>query len=510
MSFITMNLVTMMYLIASVCFIQALKGLSSPANARKGNAFGMAGMAIAAVTTIALILRIKADMAAASESAEAVAAAARALGMDVHARSGSGGLGLGLVALGVLVGGGIGAVLAKRVEMTKMPELVAAMHSLIGMAAVCIAIAAVAEPHAFGIAARGEALPMGNRIELFIGTFVGAITFSGSVIAFGKLAGKYKFRLFQGAPVVFSGQHMLNLVLALVMVGLGLVFVFSGGTAPAWTPFLIMTAIAFVLGVLIIIPIGGADMPVVVSMLNSYSGWAAAGIGFSLNNSMLIIAGSLVGSSGAILSYIMCKAMNRSFFNVILGGFGGDTSAAAAGGAQAQRNVKSGSSDDAVFLMQNAETVIIVPGYGLAVARAQHALKELVEKLGHQGVTVKYAIHPVAGRMPGHMNVLLAEAEVPYDQVFEMEDINSEFAQADVVLVLGANDVVNPAAKDPKSPIAGMPILEAYKAKTIIVNKRSMASGYAGLDNELFYMDKTMMVFGDAKKVLEDMVKAAE
>ena len=510
MSFITMNLVTMMYLIASVCFIQALKGLSSPASARKGNAFGMAGMAIAAVTTIALILRLKHDASAAAETAEAVAAMARSMGLDVHARSGSGGLGLGLVALGVLVGGGIGAVLAKRVEMTKMPELVAAMHSLIGMAAVCIAIAAVAEPHAFGIAARGQALPVGNRIELFIGTFVGAITFSGSVIAFGKLAGKYKFRLFQGAPVVFSGQHMLNLVLALVMVGLGLVFVFSGGSEPAWTPFLIMTAIAFVLGVLIIIPIGGADMPVVVSMLNSYSGWAAAGIGFSLNNSMLIIAGSLVGSSGAILSYIMCKAMNRSFFNVILGGFGGDASAAAAGGAQAQRNVKSGSSDDAVFLMQNAETVIIVPGYGLAVARAQHALKELVEKLGHHGVTVKYAIHPVAGRMPGHMNVLLAEAEVPYDQVFEMEDINSEFAQADVVLVLGANDVVNPAAKDPKSPIAGMPILEAYKAKTIIVNKRSMASGYAGLDNELFYMDKTMMVFGDAKKVLEDMVKAVE
>jgi NAD(P) transhydrogenase subunit beta len=490
MSWVTLNLVTMMYLVASVCFIQALKGLSSPVSARAGNAFGMSGMAIAAVTTIALILKLKADAQAAGYTGS--------------------GMGLGLVLLGVVVGGSIGAFLAKRVEMTKMPELVAAMHSLIGMAAVCIAVAAVSEPSAFGIAGPGEALPVGNRIELFIGTFVGAITFSGSVIAFGKLAGKYKFRLFQGAPVVFAGQHMLNLVLATVMVGLGLVFVLGSGTTPAWAPFLLMTAIAFVLGVLIIIPIGGADMPVVVSMLNSYSGWAAAGIGFSLNNSMLIIAGSLVGSSGAILSYIMCKAMNRSFFNVLLGGFGGDTTAAAAGGAQPQRPVKSGSADDATFLMGNAETVIIVPGYGLAVARAQHALKELVEKLGHKGVTVKYAIHPVAGRMPGHMNVLLAEAEVPYDQVFEMEDINSEFAQADVVLVLGANDVVNPAAKDPKSPIAGMPILEAYKAKTVIVNKRSMASGYAGLDNELFYMDKTMMVFGDAKKVLEDMVKAAE
>jgi NAD(P) transhydrogenase subunit beta len=356
---------------------------------------------------------------------------------------------------------------------------------------------------------RGEAIPFGNRLELFIGTFVGAITFSGSVIAFGKLAGKYKFRLFQGAPVVFPGQHLVNLVLAVVMIGAGLVFVAAPGVDAAWTPFIIMTVIAFILGVLIIIPIGGADMPVVVSMLNSYSGWAAAGIGFSLNNSMLIIAGSLVGSSGAILSYIMCKAMNRSFFNVILGGFGGDAAAAVAGDQQ-QRPVKSGSADDAAFLMSNAETVIIVPGYGLAVARAQHALMELSEKLSHKGVTVKYAIHPVAGRMPGHMNVLLAEAEVPYDQVFEMEDINSEFGQADVVLVLGANDVVNPAAKDPKSAIAGMPILEAYKAKTIIVNKRSMAAGYAGLDNELFYMDKTMMVFGDAKKVIEDMVKAVE
>jgi NAD(P) transhydrogenase subunit beta len=408
----------------------------------------------------------------------------------------------------LVVGGAIGAALAKRVEMTKMPELVAAMHSLIGMAAVCIAVAAVSEPKAFGIvASAADPIPMGNRIELFIGTFVGAITFSGSVIAFGKLAGTFKFRLFQGAPVVFPGQHMVNLLMAVVMVGAGLVFVGADGAEPAWTPFLVMTAIAFVLGVLIIIPIGGADMPVVVSMLNSYSGWAAAGIGFSLNNSMLIIAGSLVGSSGAILSYIMCKAMNRSFFSVILGGFGGEASAVGAGG-QKQRNVKAGSADDAAFVMTHAETVIIVPGYGLAVARAQHALKELTDQLTEKGVTVKYAIHPVAGRMPGHMNVLLAEAEVPYDQVFEMEDINSEFGQADVVLVLGANDVVNPAAKDPNSPIAGMPILEAYKSKTIIVNKRSMASGYAGLDNELFYLDKTMMVFGDAKKVIEDMVKA--
>ena len=476
----SMNLVTMLYLIASVCFIQALKGLSHPSTARRGNTFGMVGMAVAVATTIALIVKLKTESAGS-------------------------GMGYGLVALGVVVGGSIGAVLAKRVEMTKMPELVAAMHSLIGLAAVCIAVAVVSEPWVFNIVGKDMPIPVGNRIELFIGTFVGAITFSGSVIAFGKLSGKYKFRLFQGAPVSFSGQHQLNLVLALAMLGLGIAFCVT----QSWTPFVLMTAIAFVLGVLIIIPIGGADMPVVVSMLNSYSGWAAAGIGFSLNNSMLIIAGSLVGSSGAILSYIMCKAMNRSFFNVILGGFGGEA-AAASSGTQAQRNVKSGSADDVAFLLGNAETVIIVPGYGLAVARAQHALKELTEKLTHKGITVKYAIHPVAGRMPGHMNVLLAEAEVPYDQVFEMEDINSEFGQTDVVLVLGANDVVNPAAKDPKSPIAGMPILEAYKAKTVIVNKRSMASGYAGLDNELFYMDKTMMVFGDAKKVIEDMVKAVE
>jgi len=478
---ISLNLVTLLYLVASVCFIQALKGLSHPTTSRLGNLFGMAGMAIAVLTTAALIVGL--------------------------ARDGAATIGLGWVVLGLLVGGSIGTLMAKRVEMTKMPELVAFMHSMIGLAAVAIAVAVVAEPHAFGVAAAGMPIPTGNRFELFIGTFVGAITFSGSVIAFGKLSGKYKFRLFQGAPVVFSGQHLLNLALALLMLACGIWFMLT----QEWTPFIVMTVIAFVLGVLIIIPIGGADMPVVVSMLNSYSGWAAAGIGFSLNNPMLIIAGSLVGSSGAILSYIMCKAMNRSFFNVILGGFGGQAGAAAAAGDGQQRSVKSGSPDDAAFLMTNAESVTIVPGYGLAVARAQHALKELAEKLTERGVTVKYAIHPVAGRMPGHMNVLLAEAEVPYDQVFEMEDINSEFGQTDVVLVLGANDVVNPAAKnDPKSPIAGMPILEAYKARTVIVNKRSMASGYAGLDNELFYMDRTMMVFGDAKKVLEEMVKAVE
>jgi len=350
-------------------------------------------------------------------------------------------------------------------------------------------------------------MPAGNRLELFIGTFVGAITFSGSIIAFGKLAGLgKKFRLFSSAPVVFPAQHLLNLVLALVMVGFGCMFFLSQDQA--WMPFLIMMAIAFVLGVLIIIPIGGADMPVVISMLNSYSGWAAAGIGFSLNNTMLIIAGSLVGSSGAILSYIMCKAMNRSFFSVILGGFGAAEGAAAQDAGE--KPVKSGSADDAAFMMANAESVIIVPGYGLAVARAQHAVKEMAAKLTAKGVSVRYAIHPVAGRMPGHMNVLLAEAEVPYDQVFEMEDINSEFGNTDVVLVLGANDVVNPLAHEKGSPIYGMPILDVHKARTVLVNKRSMASGYAGLDNPLFYMDRTMMVFGDAKKVIEDIVKAIE
>ncbi len=473
----SLDVVTLLYLVASVFFIQALKGLSHPTTARRGNVFGMVGMALAAFTTAALIVKL-ADTKAA---------------------------GMVYVFGGLLVGGTAGTIMAKRVEMTKMPELVAFMHSMIGLAAVCIAVAVVGEPSAFGISAAGSNyLPVGNRIELFIGTFVGAITFSGSVIAFGKLSGKYKLRVFQGAPVTFAGQHPLNAVLGLAMLGCGIWF----AATQDWTPFIILTLIAFVLGVLIIIPIGGADMPVVVSMLNSYSGWAAAGIGFSLNNSMLIIAGSLVGSSGAILSYIMCKAMNRSFFNVILGGFGQDGGTVS--GTQEARPVKSGSADDAAFMMSNAETVVIVPGYGLAVSRAQHALKELAHKLGEKGINVRYAIHPVAGRMPGHMNVLLAEAEIPYDQVFEMEDINSDFKQTDVVLVLGANDVVNPAAKTPGSAIFGMPILEAHQARTVIVNKRSMASGYAGLDNELFYMDKTMMVFGDAKKVLEDMGKAID
>ncbi len=471
----SMNLVVLLYLIASVFFIQSLKGLSNPKTAARGNWFGMIGMAIAVATTVALILKLKS-----SDS------------------------GLLWVLGGVLVGGVIGALMAERVEMAKMPELVAFMHSMIGLAAVLIAITCVAEPWAFNLVSKGEPIPLDNRVELFLGTIVGAITFSGSVIAYGKLSGGYKLRVFQGAPVVFAGQHMLNLALGLVTLGCGVWFVWT----QSWTPFLIMTALSFVLGVLIIIPIGGADMPVVVSMLNSYSGWAAAGVGFSLKNPMLIIAGSLVGSSGAILSYIMCRAMNRSFWSVILGGFGATGSSQAAG--TQQRAVKSGAPEDAAYLLSQASSVIIVPGYGLAVSRAQHALFELTEKLQQHGVMVRYAIHPVAGRMPGHMNVLLAEAEVPYEQVFEMDSINSEFTQTDVALILGANDVVNPAALDPKSPIAGMPILEAYKARTVIVNKRSMAVGYANLDNELFYMDKTMMVFGDAKQVLEDMVKAVE
>src|SRR3989441_2711755 len=473
----SLNLVTLLYLIASVCFIQSLKGLSHPTSSIRGNLFGMVGMAIAAVTTGALIAKIAEGHIA----------------------------GLAWVLLGLLAGGAYGAYRAKTVEMTKMPELVAFFHSMIGLAAVFIAVAAVAEPAAMlhGLD-KGAPIPTGNRLELFLGAAIGAITFSGSVIAFGKLAGRYKFRLFQGAPVQFKGQHILNLVLALAMVFFGVGFMLT----QSWADFALMLALSFILGVTIIIPIGGADMPVVVSMLNSYSGWAAAGIGFSLNNSMLIIAGSLVGSSGAILSYIMCKAMNRSFISVIMGGFGAAEGAAAAG--TGDKTVRSGSAEDASFLLANAESVVIVPGYGLAVARAQHAVKEMAQKLIAKGVNVRYAIHPVAGRMPGHMNVLLAEAEVPYDQVFEMEDINGELGTTDVALVLGANDVVNPLAHEKGSPIYGMPIIEAHKARTVLVNKRSMAAGYAGLDNPLFYMDKTMMVFGDAKKVVEDMVKALD
>jgi NAD(P) transhydrogenase subunit beta len=465
----TANEVALSYLAASVLFILALRGLSHPRTARRGNLLGMVGMALAIATTFAITNRI--DMAR----------------------------------LGIGIGAVVGLIVSRRVQMTQMPELVAAMHSLVGLAAVLIAFAVVNDPSAFTL---DVPIPRGNRLELFVGTSIGAITFSGSVIAFGKLAGLGKYsRLFSSAPVVFKGQHIVNLLMALAMIAAGLGFVASPPEGE-WTPFVAMTAIAFVLGVLTIIPIGGADMPVVISMLNSYSGWAAAGIGFSLNNSMLIIAGSLVGSSGAILSYIMCRAMNRSFFSVILGGFGGAEGAVASG--VQQKAVKAGSAEDVAFLLGNADSVIIVPGYGLAVGRAQHATKEMADKLTKKGVNVRYAIHPVAGRMPGHMNVLLAEAEVPYDQVFEMEDINADFGSADIAFVLGANDVVNPLAEQPGSPIYGMPILEAHKAHTVVVNKRSMAAGYAGVDNPLFYMDKTMMVFGDAKKVIEEIVKALD
>ena len=455
--------VALAYLAAAVLFILSLKGLSSPVSARRGNAFGMIGMVIAVLTTLTL----------------------------THNYA--------LILACILIGGSIGGTVARKIEMTAMPELVAAMHSLVGLAAVFIAVSALNNPVAYGIADPDGSLRSESLIELFIGTFVGAITFTGSVIAFGKLSGKIR-----SAPVSFAGQHWVNLALGLAMLGFGIAFYLT----QSWTPFIAMTAIALLLGVLLIIPIGGADMPVVVSMLNSYSGWAAAGIGFTLNNNMLIIAWSLVGSSGAILSYIMCKAMNRSFINVMLGGFGATPQEEQAAGG-AQKSVRSGSPEDAAYLMGNAESIVIVPGYGLAVARAQHALQEMTHILTEKGIKVRYAIHPVAGRMPGHMNVLLAEAEVPYEQVLEMEEINSEFSDTDVVLVIGANDVVNPAAKNnPGSPIYGMPILEAYKARTIIVVKRSMAAGYSGLDNDLFYMDKTMMVFGDAKKVVEEMVKS--
>ncbi|WP_444541990.1 NAD(P)(+) transhydrogenase (Re/Si-specific) subunit beta [Chitinilyticum litopenaei] len=451
------NLLALLYLVSAVLFILSLRGLSSPLTARRGNLYGMTGMALAVMTTFFV-----ADSPV-----------------------------IWLIVAAIAAGAVVGAWKARTVAMTAMPELVAAMHSLVGLSAVLIAVAAVY--HA-GVSHSGV-----QKIELFIGAFIGAITFTASVIAYGKLSGKFGAR-----AINFKGQHLLNLILALAMLGFGMTYFLSESQAA----FLMMVAIALALGVTLIIPIGGADMPVVVSMLNSYSGWAAAGIGFTLENPVLIIAGACVGASGAILSYIMCKAMNRSIVSVLLGGFGAEAATAGPAGS-AQKNYRSGSADDAAFLMENAEKVIIIPGYGLAVSRAQHALQELTDLLSERGVDVRYAIHPVAGRMPGHMNVLLAEAEVPYDKVFEMEEINSEFGTADVALVIGANDVVNPAAKnDPASPIYGMPILDAYKARTVMVVKRSMSAGYAGLDNDLFYMDRTMMVFGDAKKVVEEMLQA--
>jgi NAD(P) transhydrogenase subunit beta len=460
---VTANLSAIAYLIASVCFILALKGLSSPASARRGNFIGIFGMVIAIATTL----------------------------------MSPGVMSYGEIFAAMAVGGLAGGLIAARIQMSAMPQLVAAFHSLVGMAAVLVAASAFYAPEAYGIGSFG-AIKTASLIEMSLGVVIGAITFSGSVIAFTKLQG-----LVSGAPVIFPGQHMLNLVLGLAILGCGAWLVADQSLTAFWA----MTALAFLIGFLIIIPIGGADMPVVISMLNSYSGWAAAGIGFTLENELLIITGALVGSSGAILSYIMCKAMNRSFFSVILGGFGAEGGAADAAAAS-DRPVKSGSADDAAFIMKNASKVIIVPGYGMAVAQAQHALREMVDVLKKEGVEVSYAIHPVAGRMPGHMNVLLAEANVPYDEVFELEEINSEFASADVAFVIGANDVTNPAAKnDPQSPIAGMPILDVEKARTILFVKRSLSVGYAGIDNELFYRDNTMMLFADAKKMVDAIVK---
>ncbi len=460
------NTAGLLYLVAGVLFILALRGLSSPATSRQGNMFGMAGMAIAIVTTLAF-----------HPPASFFAWA--------------------LVLIGLAIGGGAGAVIARRVPMTSMPELVAAFHSLVGMAAVLVAAGALYAPAAFDIGMPGD-IHKGSLVEMSLGVAIGAITFTGSVIAFLKLSARMS-----GAPILLPLRHVINIALAVAIVLIIIWFVRAESHFAFW----LLTLAAFLFGVLIIIPIGGADMPVVISMLNSYSGWAAAGIGFTLGNSALIITGALVGSSGAILSYIMCKGMNRNFVSVILGGFGGEVAGPAAGAEQ--RPVKLGSADDAAFIMKNAGKVIIVPGYGMAVAQAQHALREMADKLKAEGVEVKYAIHPVAGRMPGHMNVLLAEANVPYDEVFELEDINSEFAQADVAFVIGANDVTNPAAEDDKSsPIYGMPVLQVWKAGTVMFIKRSLASGYAGIDNPLFYRDNTMMLLGDAKKMTEEIVKA--
>jgi NAD(P) transhydrogenase subunit beta len=462
----SIDFAALLYLVASVFFILALRGLSHPETSRTGNMFGIAGMVIAIFTTLALP-EVKTYW---------------------------------LIAAGVVVGGAIGAVIALKIKMTALPQLVAAFHSLVGMAAVFVALAAYYSPEAYGIGVRGE-IPVASLIEMSLGVAIGAITFSGSVIAFGKLQG-----VVSGAPLVFPGQHPLNAAIGIVIVALTVLFCLDQADWIFWAIILL----SFLIGFLLILPIGGADMPVVVSMLNSYSGWAACGIGFTLENNLLIVTGALVGSSGAILSYIMCKGMNRSIINVILGGFGTEGGAVAAGGAE-QGAVKAGSAEDAAFLMQNAGSVIIVPGYGMAVAQAQHALREMADLLKDSGVKVSYAIHPVAGRMPGHMNVLLAEANVPYDEVFEMEEINNDFAQTDVVFVIGANDITNPAAKtDPASPIYGMPILEVDRAQTVLFVKRSMAAGYAGVQNELFFRDNTMMLFDDAKKMCEHIVKSLD
>ncbi|RUY08382.1 NAD(P)(+) transhydrogenase (Re/Si-specific) subunit beta [Mesorhizobium sp. M2A.F.Ca.ET.040.01.1.1] len=463
----TVNLASFLYLISGILFILALRGLSHPTTSRQGNLYGMIGMGIAIATTLAL----------------ATPSAGR----------------FGLVVLGLAIGGGIGAVTARRIAMTSMPQLVAAFHSLVGFAAVMVAAAAIYAPESFGIGTAGD-IHAQALVEMSLGVAIGAITFTGSVIAFLKLDGRMS-----GKPIMIGGRHLINIALGVALVVLIVLLVTTESKLVFW----LIVAASLVLGVLLIIPIGGADMPVVVSMLNSYSGWAAAALGFTLGNLALIITGALVGSSGAILSYIMCKGMNRSFISVILGGFGGETAAASDDGIE--RTVKQGSADDAAYLMMNAQKVIIVPGYGMAVAQAQHALREMADKLKANGVEVKYAIHPVAGRMPGHMNVLLAEANVPYDEVFELEDINSEFAQADVAYVIGANDVTNPSARDDKSsPIYGMPILDVDKARTCLFVKRSLGSGYAGIDNTLFYKDGTMMLLGDAKKMTEEIVKAMD
>ena len=465
----SVNFAAFLYLISGVMFIMALRGLSHPTTSRKGNTYGMVGMAIAIVTTLLL--------------------AQPSFG------------GLVLIIIGLAIGGGIGAVVARRIAMTAMPQLVAFFHSLVGLAAVMVAAGALYSPHSFGI---GEIGSIHGRalVEMAIGVAIGAVTFTGSIIAFLKLDGRMS-----GKPIILPNRHLINIALTVAIVALIAVLVGTESHVVFW----LIVLLSLIIGVTLIIPIGGADMPVVVSMLNSYSGWAAAGIGFTLGNMALIITGALVGSSGAILSYIMCKGMNRSFVSVILGGFGGDDSGPAGNNEVERRPVKQGSADDAAFIMKNASKVIIVPGYGMAVAQAQHALREMADKLKENGVEVKYAIHPVAGRMPGHMNVLLAEANVPYDEVFELDDINSEFATADVAFVIGANDVTNPAAKtDPTSPIYGMPILDVEKAGTVLFLKRGMGTGYAGVENELFFRDNTMMLFGDAKKMVESIVKAME